>query len=325
MRSSRDEGVNWTSILGIVAIGLVTVILAVLALNSVRGEVLNAGETPGYNPSAQDDQQSEVAPSDQEEEGEEEATPAPEPVLTVPALSRVLGVQDNDVAYRATSGACPEAGFTVETTDDGGASWKVNGDGAEMGLSSPSRILTGADGYVNVVAQNASNCAEIVVAQSYGYGDYWEAVTGGANLTWHLDPTNAATAFVPQVGSVALPCEAARISSLSATAASVLCNDTRLATTSDSGANWTVSEAFPGAEAVAATADAYLVAQTGTADCAGTLLSRVNPGHAVESSACVGDAASVGSTAVAANAGGVAWLWAGDSIWRSTDGGISWG
>ena len=53
---NREQGVNWTSILGIVAIGLVTVILAVLALNSVRGEVLNAGETPGYNPSAQDDQ-----------------------------------------------------------------------------------------------------------------------------------------------------------------------------------------------------------------------------------------------------------------------------
>ena len=322
---NREQGVNWTSIVGVVAIGIVTVILAVLALNSVRGQVPNAGETPGYSPSARDDQQSEGAPSDPAEEGEDEVTPAPEPVLTVPALSRVLGVQDNDVAYRATSGACPEAGFTVETSGDGGVTWTVNGDGAATGLSSPKRILTGADGYVNVVAQNASNCAEVVVAQSYGYGDFWEAVAGGADLTWHLDPSNAAAAFVPQVGAVALPCEAARIASLSATAASVLCSDTRIATTSDSGANWTLSEAFPGAEALSATGDTYLVAQTGVADCAGTLVSRVNPGHAVESSACVGSAASVGATALAGTGSGVVWLWAGDAVLRSTDGGVNWG
>ena len=59
---------------------------------------------------------------------------------------------------------------------------------------------------------------------------------------------------------------------------------------------------------------------TGAADCAGTLVSRVNPGHAVESSACVGSAASVGATALAGTGSGVVWLWAGDAVLRVAGG-----
>lgn len=324
MGPGRREGANWLTIVGLVALGIVTALLVVLALKGARAEVPHAGETPGYQPLPAAEETTEDAEAEDEGEAADPEAGNDSTALVVPALTRILGVQDDTVAYRTVTGPCPQTGFAVETSRDGGASWTIEGDGAATGLSSPSRILTGLDGYLNVVAQNAEDCSQVIVTQSYGFGSSWEAVEGGADLTWHLTPGDPSVVSVPGVGDVPLPCPAARLATIGGTAAAVLCSDTRLATTGDSGANWVLSEAFAGAEAIASTDDRYLIAQSGVAGCAGTQISRVGAGQIVENTVCVGDTPAVGQVAIGATSNNVAWLWAGDSVWRSVDGGYTW-
>lgn len=321
MKPYGGNRTSWAAIAGVIALAVVTLILIFMALKTGRADVPTKGETPGYQPTHT--QQSGAAPAEGEEgptEGEQSASGA----STVPTLSRLLSMQDANVVYRALTGPCPETTAVVENTLDGGGSWSAVDLSVYGAVSSPSRILSGSDGYLSLAAQNGDDCASMVVLQSYSFGADWEYVADGAAVTWHISPTDASVINVPGVGGVQAPCEVARLSTSSTTSAAVLCTDTRMATTADSGANWAVSEPFLGAEAIAATGEIFLLAQAGTSDCEGTLVSQMSPGHAVLSSACVPISAP-GQTAIAAAGDGSAWLWAGDGLAKSADSGVTWG
>lgn len=320
MKPYGGERSNWAAIAGVIALGVLTLVLIFLALKTGRAEVPNEGETPGYQPSQTE--QSGSVPSEEGTPASGEETTA-SGAATVPPLSRVLSMQDANVVYRAVTGPCPETTAVIENTHDGGVSW-TNAEMSVYGaISSPLRILSGSDGYVSVAAQNGEDCASVVVLQSYSFGSTWEYVPDGGTVTWHISPTDPSVINVPGVGAVQAPCEAARLSTSSATSAAILCADTRMATTGDSGANWSVSEPFLGAEAIAASGEAFLLAQTGTADCDGTLVSQVSTNHSVLTSACV-PVAAPGQTAIAAATDGTAWLWAGETVAKSSDSGVTW-
>lgn len=321
MKPYGGERTNWAAIAGVIVLGIVTLVLIFMALKTARADVPNKGETPGYQPVHSQQSGSESA---EREETPAESDSSASGAATVPALSRVLSMQDGNVVYRAVTGACPETVAVIENTHDGGASWSAVDLGAYGAVSSPARIISGNDGYLSVAAQNGDDCASIVVLQSYSYGSDWEFVPDGSAVTWHISPADPSVVNVPGVGGVQAPCEAARLSTSSLTSAAVLCSDTRMATTADSGANWSVSEPFLGAETITSAGEVFLLAQTGAADCEGTLVSQVSAGHSVLSSTCVPIAAP-GQTALAAAADGSAWLWAGEKLAKSTDSGVTWG
>lgn len=321
MKPYGGKRTNWAAIAGVIVLGVVTLVLVFMALQTGRADVPNKGETPGYQPVHTE--QSGSGPVEGAEvpaEGESSESGS----TTVPALSRVLSMQDSNVVYRAITGPCPETVAVVENTHDGGASWSAVDLGNYGAVSSPARIISGSDGYLSIAAQNGDDCASMVVLQSYSHGSDWEFVPDGAAVTWHISPSDSSVINVPGVGGVQVPCEAARLSTSSPTSAAVLCSDTRMATTADSGANWSVSEPFMGAEAIASMGEVFLLAQTGDAGCDGTLVSQVSAGHSVLSSACV-PVVAPGQTAIAAAADGSAWLWAGEDLAKSADSGITWG
>lgn len=325
MKPRNGERVNWVTIGGLIALGLVTLILIFMALKTGRAAVPNAGETPGYQAGSTVQAQS---PSTDEDTANTDKVADEDTATTgatvVPALSRILSVQDANVAYRTVTGPCPETQAVIENTADGGRSWTAVDLTVYGAVSSPARILSGTDGFVTIAAQDGDDCASMRVMQSYSYGTEWDTVTEGSAITWHISPTDPTVVNVPGVGGVQVPCEAARLTTSSTTSASVLCVDTRVATTMDSGANWALSEAFPGAEGITASGESILLAQSGVSGCEGTLVSLLSAGHSVTSSSCVAGAAP-GQTAIAAATDGTAWLWVGDSLAKSADGGVTWG
>lgn len=325
MKPKHGERVNWIAIGGLVALGLVTLALIFLALKTGRAAVPNAGETPGYQPGSIVEVESPSTDKDTvDTEQVTDEDPGTSGAAVVPALTRILSVQDANVGYRAVTGPCPETQAVIENTADGGGSWTSVDLSVYGAVSSPARILSGTDGYVTLAAQNGDDCASMRVMQSYSYGAEWDTVIDGSAITWHISPTDPTVVNVPGVGGVQAPCEAARLTTSSATSASVLCVDTRVATTTDSGANWAVSQAFPGAESITSSGASLLLAQSGAAECEGTLVSLLSAGHSVSSFTCVPGAAP-GQTAIAAATDGTAWLWAGDTLAKSADGGVTWG
>lgn len=324
MAAGRTSSTNWAAILGLAALAMVTVLLSVMAIRSTRADVPEVGQAPGYSPTS-----TEVAQSSDEADASEAGNDqiedsAASGASAVPALSRVLAAQDSSLAYRAYTGACPEAGAVVETTTDGGASWFSTDLSLFGSASAPQRILAGEDGYLSTLTLTPDNCVEAVAFQSYSLGTDWETVSEGADLTWHIDPADVSVVHVPGAGMASVPCAAARIASASATAAAVLCSDTTVALTSDAGTTWTVSASLPGAEDLTTSQDGYLVAQTDTPHCDGTAVTQVDSSLGIQTVACVSGIAAAGETAITQATDGTGWLWAGDSMLRSYDGGVTW-
>lgn len=322
MRRREAEKRNWTQVGGLIVLTIVTIVLVLLVFKDARPDVPNAGQTPGYVATPAEKALVEDAQSPQEAPTGEDSSP-PEETATVSELSRVLGVQDGNVAYRAATGPCPQTAAVVEITQDGGGTWTPFDLGIYGSVRSLVRLIAGTDGFAYVATQDGTDCNTIQILQSYNYGTAWEIVPDGAALTWHINPSDATVLRGPQVGDVQAPCEVARIASATATDVAVVCSDARLASSVDAGANWTLLGPFPGAESMASTGDGYLLASTGVADCAGTKVSKFTVDLLEESSTCVADVVAPGETAVAAGDGAV-WLWAGDTIRRSLDGGVSW-
>ncbi len=314
-RATRDIDTKrrWFTALGIGLLAVLTVVLVLIAMRSSKPVVATAGDTPGYVEVAQS------APLAEPEETEEVPEPEEPGHYQVPALGRVLAASDNETAYRSQGGPCPNTPANLEVTRDGGATWSAVNAGEE--LSGISRILARTEGYVLAVAQLSGNCSQTVVAQSYGFGDYWEIAEGGEQTTWYVHADDGETVNAPDVGPVAAPCPVARLTSLSAGSALALCQDGSLAVTGDSGLSWSHSDVFPGSQSVTVSADTYLLAQSGLDNCDGTQVSRLAGDLTVESGVCV---PATGEAAIAGNATGAVWLWAGDAILRSPDGGLTW-
>lgn len=319
---TRFEGVNWWQVAGIVLLAAVTVVISILAFKHANPEVPDAGATPGYVPadqqSAEEDESGLLDDVDQTNPAKEEE------IKPVPAVSRIIAVQDAAVGYRATTGACPDANAAIEVTTDGGKNWIASDPAPLAALSSPLRLLPGGDGLVSLLALNKEDCEAVTVMQSNTAGVTWEVVEGGPELAWYIDPADATVLHVPTVGAVTVPCEAARLTTTSATTAAVLCYDNRVVTTGDKGSNWTVSDPMPGSQAIAISGERYLLARTGQNECAGTLLSRMTLSHTVQTTVCLDALSAPGRTALATSGDSLAWLWAGDEFMWSTTLGDNW-
>lgn len=327
----RFQGANWWQIVGIVVLAIVTLVIVIFAFAHANPVVPDSGTTPGYNAASfqgggnpdpgtnEDSEGADIEDGDVEGEEDAEALAAP-----VPALSRILAMQDQAIGYRSLTGGCPDAGAVVEVTLDGGYNWAPADPSKLVALSSPLRLLTGNNGLVSLVAQNRDDCGAVSVMRSYTTASDWEPVYEGEDMVWYVDPANPTIVHVPDMGALDLPCEAMRLSTANPTTAGILCSDNRAATTTDAGASWIISDPMPGSEALALGGDQYLLARSNPAECEGTLVSRMALDHTVQVTACLEDISAPGNIALAANDNSLAWLWAGDSFMWSTNLGDTW-
>lgn len=322
MIRSKTSRSNVFALIGLGFILVAAVLLSALALQKARPQVTEAGETPGFTPGA-----SQSVPGG-ENESETLVPDGPEQPsaedLQVGPLTHVLSAANAEVAYRAFTGPCPEAGAVVEVTADGGASWVPYDLAPYNTVSAVQRIFSGEDGAAGVVTLNAENCAESLLLETVSLGDEWQTNPAGTDSLWMLDPADSSVLRVPNANSVQLPCAGARLAVGTETSVAVLCENTAVATSSDAGANWRMSEPFPGAAAITGIGQTYYLAQTGQPDCDGTLVLALGPDLVPTVSSCVLGGGSPSETAISAATGGSLWLWRGDQVVKSLDGGANW-
>jgi hypothetical protein len=232
----------------------------------------------------------------------------------------MLAVSSDTLAWRAVFGACP-AESEVEVSRDGGETWRPT----KSGLRSVSRIRAYSDSSVFAVGGSA-DCQTRYVATG-GPGESWAPNQRLLGETWYRVPKQANRVHAPD-GRVSEPCDdkLQDFAGLGDQGAATLCADGTVRTTENRGQSWRDLEGGSAALALGADENVYAVAMR-RQSCDGVALALVEPGaegidRSLVRCAPVGRGA-LGEVAVGVR-GQVIWLWLGDEVKVSTDGGRSW-
>lgn len=304
--SSRFGAGRWV-IIGLIALALFDIVLIGFALGSNRASA-SGSASPQALPS--------FLPV------ESSATPTPEPDFDVAPLTATLASFDENVAYRAVTGACPTAPGVVEATGDGGATW-ISAELPEG--SAPQSIVAATPTDASVVAALSDGC-EPATFGTFVQGDVW-AESDELDDMWRID---GAEVIAPG-GARWLPCPGTprQVAAADAQSATVLCDDAVLSITSDGGVNWLETEPVSGAAAIAMQRDdaasgiRVLVAAQG--ECDGVQVATVAAdGTAGPAGECMATDAADGASAIAVDSTGDVWLWSDEVVARSVDGGTTW-
>ncbi|HWL01452.1 MAG TPA: hypothetical protein VNQ52_03660 [Microbacteriaceae bacterium] len=248
-------------------------------------------------------------------------TPTPEP-LVLESMARQLQPIDGARAWRTASTACAGPS-TIEWTEDGGASWTAWSAGDDVaGILG---IVSYDDAsVVGIVAMLGGDC-RAEYRMSYTAGEFWGAYPDEQPQFALIDPASRA-AVLTAAGPVASPC--GEISELAEGAGgiAVLCTTTELVVGPEELSSAAPVSLAGQAVAVTQTGDGYLVAARRDPGCAdGLQLSRVGADAAVAPVVCLsGHTDETAPVTLAAATDGTLWLWAGDRVGVSGDGGASW-
>lgn len=320
---------RWLVIAGVSALVLLDVILVVWVVS--RPDVSEAGSTSPV-PSVSAEGSPTPAPSTgAENEGEGEGEPTGVAPADSVATTRILTAIDGDRAWRATTGACPDAAASPEYTTDAGATWNATDATGPTGVTALQRIIASSTEVATMVGAGADGCAPTLI-RTYVRGDNYEDYPAEVGTAWHIDPADRARVVAP-AGAVDGPCAdgagALAVAPSNDESAAVLCSDGTISTTTDAGAAWSTPVAVAGAQALTTTEGGFLVARLGGSACAGLGLVIVDAdGALVGDSGCLplsGDLTALAGQVAVSDGGGTWWAWVGESLVRSGDRGATWG
>lgn len=251
------------------------------------------------------------------------ATPTPTPAADAVAPTRLITALDGETAWRAVTGPCPAPSATVELTTDGGTTWKASDASTPTGASSIIRLTAQSARQASAVALTAQGCTPEFI-RTYVAGDNWAVYADQLAGEWYAHPGTSGAVHSPN-GDVAAPCPAVvGLAVNGAGTAAVLCANRDVYRTTDGGRDWGNPTNAPAAVAIGSTASGYAIAATGQDGCSGIAVSTLDTGTGAAAPAgCAGIGAPPGDVAISGSAGAI-WLWAGDTVLRSTDGGSTW-
>jgi hypothetical protein len=250
-------------------------------------------------------------------------TPAASEQADVVPAKRLIVAASPLAAWRATVGDCKKAG-TLEQSTDGGDTWNPV---VEPGLAPIIRLGIEDSGDLYVVGGTGKNCSARYA--SYSTDGSMVAQTNNPQEVWFQDPADPNQVRGPDRAK-ATPCEdkdVVGIATLNPAEALIVCSNGAIMVTSDSGESWEQADKLAGAMAVGSGGGRYWVART-TKGCDGLSVTSLTLSEGELSRGPSGC-----STSSDVTAEGVAidvsketiWLWAGDKVHTSTDGGQSWG
>src|SRR5690625_3124630 len=251
----------------------------------------------------------------------QEPAPLPSPTETpwagtVPA-QRILVNADANTAWRATTGTCTAPG-ALERSVDGGQRWEELP--VELAPVSRLRVLSAESLFA---IGGGESCEPTYVASSTA-GSSWTTNDQYLVGSWYLVPGERDAVATP-VGEVPVPCEAVELAAVDAVHAAVLCTDRTLSVTADGGGSWVTTNPPLDALAIGVAADGYVLA--GSGDSCGdavAVLARDLMGDPVDDERCANAQSDTQAELAVSASGGATWLWVGEDVLVSTDGGRTW-
>lgn len=294
---------------------LVDIALIVLALNGTRPAPSGTpAPIPTYTPSPS----GTSTPS---------PTPSATPSVSIDAVpsTRIIAAFDGSTAWRATTGPCPATPATAEITTDSGATWRQTDANASGTLSSLQRIIVGGKALASMVTLTRSDCSPALIktfVAGRAYAPFPAELTG----TWYVNPASRNSVHSP-AGDRTAPCSVVALAVRDSTSAAVLCADHTVHATTDAAHTFTSSVAVPGATTIATSDAGYFAAATGQSGCAGLQIVTLTATLQSATAGCYATSLtpqSLAANVALASAGGTVWLWAGDAVSRSSDGGATW-
>lgn len=255
-------------------------------------------------------------------------TPTSTPSATADALAvpstRVLTALDSTTAWRATTGACPSTPASPELTTDSGATWKKTDATGPTKVTAIQRIIVDGKALATMVGLNQADCTPALI-KTFVAGRSYAAYPNDLAGTWFVNPADRSSVHSP-AGDFPSPCTTIALAPRDAKAAAILCDDYTVHMTTDAAVTWSPGVQAPGAVALASSDTGYFAAALARAGCQGVEVSEVNASSA-GTPGCYPSAANADSlpenVAFSAAADSL-WLWAGDSVARSTDNGVTW-
>lgn len=316
--AARDARRPWWIFTALIVFLVVDVLLVVLALQSTAPRP--SGPT-SPRPSAST--QPTPVPSATSTPDEEAA---PGPLVTAVAPTRLLTAIDDEVAWRATTGACPDASAAPELTTDGGASWKPTDITASTDVRALQRVIVSSAETASFIGATGDECDPAFV-RTFVAGDDFAESAELLDDTWFLSPVGSASVHTP-AGDVEAPCASALVvSPLDDDRAAVLCDDSSIHVTTDTGVTWIRLDDTEGAVALTEGDEAFLVALAGSTDCDGVRLARYGTDGTRTDVGCVEsplDPAELATATAIDWTADAIWAWVDGRLLISTDGGNTW-
>ena len=254
-------------------------------------------------------------------------TPTPSPTATSPATvpTRILSAFNASTAWRATTGACPATAASPQLSTDSGATWKTMDATGATKVTALQRIIVGSAASATLIGFSQVGCAPELV-KTFVSGRNFASYPKELASAWYVNPATRGSVHSPS-GDRPAPCPTVvAIAPSDATSAAVLCADHTVYATVDAAVNWSPAIPVPGASNLAVSTQGYLATAAADSRCAGVRLVTLagNP-LATTTTACLPIAAAPPADQVAVSqASGTLWVWAGDSLKRSGDGGATW-
>lgn len=298
---------------------LVDVVLIVFALSSTRGSATTEAARPMPTLAAEVTSEPTATPSPT-------AVPASVAVLPVPP-TRLISAVDETTAWRATSGDCPATTVEPELTTDAGATWAATDATDQTEVTALQSLTATSENILELVGLAAADC-EPQFVQTFVGGDTFKAYPDKLDGAWFVDPADRAVLHSP-AGDVAAPCLAVvALAARDTESAALLCADQTVFTTEDFAETWSRAVTVPGLVNLAVTQTGYIGVAVGLSECAGVQLIALSVDSLeVTPTGCLLVQTPVetmpGNVAIS-EAAGTTWLWVGDTVHTSSNGGLAW-
>lgn len=248
-------------------------------------------------------------------------TSTPGPAGTARATSatpRYLEPLDGQTAWRATSGTCGGEPGVLERTSDAGHDWTV------VGLAGRGGSIVGLradDEGVSVALRSGTDCV-LGVRRSTDDGQTWRDADDGA-----AGAVVDGRALLLSPGRTVSPCGQAVAVYEGSETTTVVCGDGTVRWRRGTGA-WVTVQAV-GVRALADAGSSYVLARTSVPGCDGVRVDSlpavdVRPTTTPTRLGCVDQGSAQSGPEAIGWADGTAWIWTGDHVRLSTDGGSTW-
>ena len=302
---------------------IVVDILLVLWAVSDKNAPLSA--TSSAEPSAQVEPV-ETTPSPTPSATAEPTEPTVSTITTAVPSTRIITALNDKVAWRAETGPCPETPASPEYTLDGGLTWTATDATGPTDVTAIQSITVEDDGIASMIGLSGEDCSPEFI-KTFVAGDNYRAYPDQLEDAWYVDPFNRSVIQTPN-GEMAAPCtEVIAMAIRDSDSLAILCAD-QVAYTTDSGAEtWSGGVSISGAANLTVSETAYRFGILGKAECAGVQISTLSLEGIVAGTGCLVVSTTVSDPSSSlgfSEANGSLWVWVGDVLGKTLDGGATW-